>query len=358
MDRETMSDLLRVGVSGDFRAEAPGLLEPVLDEVLGPFTFIQRQFFTPRSKVVAADELRGYDAVITLKPYYADSSFVDNDQLAIIARWGAGYDMIDVPACTRADVLLAITPDSVRKPVAEGIMAFFLALAKNLLARDRITRTAAHDLAMANCGFGLCGKTFGSVGLGNIAAEMFRLLKPFGPGRLLAHDPYADREQAGRLGVQLVDLPTLFRESDFLAVNCLLNEETRGMIDAPLLTLMKPTAYFVNAARGGIVKEDDLVAVLQGKGIAGAGLDVFEHEPLPADHPLTRLDNVILTPHRIAWSDALYRGNGVGACQNVLAILRGKVPEHTVNREVAQQPGFHSKLRSLGKRWAVLAARH
>jgi phosphoglycerate dehydrogenase-like enzyme len=181
---------------------------------------------------------------------------------------------------------------------------------------------------------------------------MFRLIQAFDPARMLACDPYVSPAQAEQLGVELVDLRTLFRESDFLAVTCPLNDETRGMIDRELLSLMKPTAFFVNVARGGIVKEEDLVAILQEGCIAGAGLDVFEQEPLPPHHPLASLQNVILTPHRIAWSDALYRGNGLGACRNVLTVLQGKVPEHTVNREVIHQPGFQAKLQLLGRRWA------
>lgn len=350
-----MSDSFLVGISADFQTEAPGLLEPVLDEIFGPLPFVGWRYFPVSGAEVDPGEVRGFDAVITLKPRFTASSLAGAGRLAVIARWGAGYDVIDVPACTAADVLLAITPESVRKPVAEGIVTLFLALAKNLLARDRLTRSGRHDRQIENAGLGLSGKVFGSVGLGNIATEMFRLLGPFEPARCLAYDPYAGPECAAGLGVHLVDLPTLFRESDFLAVNCLLNDETRGLIDASLLSLMKPTAYFVNTARGGIVKESDLVAVLAARRIAGAGLDVFEQEPLPPDHALTHLDNVILTPHRIAWSDALYRGNGVGACRNVLSLLQGQVPQYTVNREVADRPDFQSKLTSLRQRWSVLA---
>ena len=356
MHHEMMvGDAFRVGISPDFRTEAPGLLEPILDEVLGALSFIRWEFFQTKDRVVAADEIGDYDAVITLRARYAASTFAASSKLAIIARWGAGYDVVDVPACTRANVLLAITPDSVRKPVAEGILAFFLALAKNLPARDKLTRSGSYDPAVANSGVGLNGKVFGSVGLGNIASEVFHLLAPFDPGRLLAYDPYVSQAKAETMGVELVDLPTLFKESDFLAVNCLLNDETRGMINAPLFALMKPTAYFVNVARGGIVKEDDLVAALQHRRFAGAGLDVFEREPLPAGHPLASLDNVILTPHSIAWSDALYRGNGEGTCRNVLSVLQGTVPQHTVNRQVAEQPGFRSKLETLRQRWAALS---
>jgi phosphoglycerate dehydrogenase-like enzyme len=127
------------------------------------------------------------------------------------------------------------------------------------------------------------------------------------------------------------------------------------MVNAELLSLMKPTAYLVNTARGPIVDQAALTAALEESRIAGAGLDVFEQEPLPADHPLTKLDNVILAPHAIAWTDDLYRGNGIGACQNILTILRGEVPKYTVNKEVAGQSGFQAKLHALGDRWAAVS---
>jgi len=188
-----------------------------------------------------------------------------------------------------------------------------------------------------------------------IELGMFRLLQPFNLGRMLATDPYVTQEKAVPLGGELVDLPTLFKESDFIAINCPLNDDTEGMIDAELFSLMKPTAYLVNTARGPIVNQDDLTAALQTGQIAGAGLDVFEHEPLPTDHPLTQMDKVILSPHGMAWTDDQYRGNGVGACENVLTVLRGEIPEYTVNREVVEGPGFQAKLQFLRKRWAALA---
>lgn len=184
---------------------------------------------------------------------------------------------------------------------------------------------------------------------------MYRLLQPFDLGRMLAFDPYATREQAAELSVELVDLPTVFKESDFIAINCPLNDETEGLVNAGLLSLMKPAAYLVNTARGPIVNQDDLTTALQAGQIAGAGLDVFEEEPLPTDHPLAQMDNVILAPHAMAWTDDMYRGNGVGACENVLAVLRGEAPKHTVNSDVVQRPGFQAKLGALRERWSALA---
>jgi phosphoglycerate dehydrogenase-like enzyme len=350
-----MTGVFRVGISPDFKTEAAGLLEPVLDEIFGPLPHVAYDFFETKTIVVAPDEIENYDAVITLRPRFAVSSFVGNERLAVIARWGVGYDVIDVPACTEANVLLAITTDAVRKPVAEAIVTFFLALAKRLSAKDKLVRAGRWNAKAEASGIGLSGKTVGSVGLGNIATEMFRLLQPFDLGRALAFDPYVAQERADQMGVELVDLAAVFRESDFIAINCPLNDETRGMIDADLFSLMKPTAYFVNTARGAIVNQADLVTALQAGQIAGAGLDVFEHEPLAPDHPLTRMDNVILSPHGMAWTDDLYRGNGTGACENVLAVLRGEVPRYTVNRQVIERPGFQAKLQSLRTRWTRLA---
>ena len=351
-----MTDSFRVGIPGDLDLDTRVLMDPVLEEVFDPLPYIEYDFSDTRETVIAPDEIKDYDAAITFGTRFTSSSFSGDVRLAIIARWGAGYDMVDLPACTKADVLLAITPEGVRKPVAEAILTFFLALAKKLPQKDKLVRTGRWDLKAAASGLGMSGKTVGSVGMGNIGTEMFRLLQPFDLGRLLALDPYVSQAQAAQLGVELVDLPTLFKEADFIAINCPLNDETEGMINAELFSLMKPTAYFVNTARGPIVIQDDLTAALQTGQIAGAGLDVFEEEPLPVNHPLTRMDNVILAPHAMAWTDDMYRGNGVGACENVLTVLRGEIPKYTVNREVIERPGFQAKLRALRERWAALTA--
>jgi D-3-phosphoglycerate dehydrogenase len=133
-----------------------------------------------------------------------------------------------------------------------------------------------------------------------------------------------------------------------------LTEETRGIINADLFGLMKPTAYLVNTARGPIVNQADLAAALQAGHLAGAGLDVFEQEPQPVDHPLLQMDNVIFSPHAIAFTDDLYRGLGEESCQNVLSILRGEAPRYTVNKAVIDRPGFQAKLAALRERWQNL----
>jgi phosphoglycerate dehydrogenase-like enzyme len=348
-----MTQPFRIGVSPDFQTNAAGLLEPVLDEMLAPLPHVTWDFFPMRGKEVYPDEIVGYDALLTLLARITPESLAGNEHLAVIARWGVGYDMIDVPACTEANVLLAITTDAVRKPVAEAIVTFFLALAKKLPAKDKLVRTGRWDLKAQTSGLGLSGKTVGSVGSGNIGGEMFRLLEPFDLGRRLVYDPYLSQERAAALQVELVDLETIFRESDFVAVNCPHTAETEGMIGADLFALMKPTAYFVNTARGPIVRQADLTAALQAEQLAGAGLDVFEDEPLPTDHPLIGMENVILSPHALAWTDDLYRDNGVGAIENILNVLQGQLPKYIVNRAVTEQPGFQAKLAQLQARWGA-----
>lgn len=343
-----MSPLYRIGVSSDFKTGAPGALEPVLQEMLDPLPQVEWDYYdSPSGRPVSPQAIADFDGLIVLGSHIDASSFTGQDRVAIVARWGVGYDRIHVPALTANDVLLSINVDAVRRPVAEAILTLLLALAKRLPDKDRLVRTGRWDLRAQMNGFGLRGKTLGSVGVGNIGSEMFRLLAPFELGRRLAYDPYTSPEGAAELGVDLVDLDTLFAESDFITINCPLTGETRGLVNAHRLGLMKPTAYLINTARGPIVDQDALLEALQAGRIAGAGLDVFDPEPLPGDHPLTKLDNVLLSPHSLAWTDELYDLNGRQACESVLAVFGGEVPKYPVNREVLERPGFQAKLERL-----------
>ena len=228
--------------------------------------------------------------------------------------------------------------------MAEAIVTLLLALAKQLMPRAAVVASGDWSLRNATLSYGLEGKVVGSVGMGNIGADLFRLLAPFGFARMLAHDPYVSSEAATQLGVELVSLDELLAESDFVALNCPLNAETHHLMNRERLARMKSTAYLINTARGPVVDQEALVEALQRGVIAGAGLDVQDPEPLPLPHPLTELDNVILTPHTLAWTDQLYELNGTGAVDNVLAVLRGDIPEPTVNRDVLDSPRFQASL--------------
>ncbi len=348
-------DPFRIGISSDFQMEASGILEPYLQDYFAPISFIHTEYFTgTQGKIVPAQTLNDFDAIITLRPRYTLDSLLNNTRLTLIARWGAGYDTVDVSACTHTDILLTTTGNTVARPVAEAIITLFLALGKKLFLNDRLARTGQWDLKAHASGLGFHNKVFGSVGLGNIASHMFSLLMPFEPARLLAYDPYVSPERGITLGIELVDLDTLFQEADFVAINCALTDETRGMINRDVLSRMKASAYLINTARGAIVNQDDLLYALQRNQIAGAGLDVFVQEPLPTDHPFTALENVILSPHSLAWTDELYRGNSTRVCENILAVLQGKIPNHVINTGVIDKQGFQRKLQNFHERWTQL----
>jgi phosphoglycerate dehydrogenase-like enzyme len=292
-----------------------------------------------------------YDAILTLRPRYSAASLAAPDRrLALIARFGVGYDRIDVPACDRAGVLITITPDGVRRPVAQAVLTFVLALAGRLFDKDRITRAGEWGRVGEMNGLGVTGRTLGLVGVGNIGRDVVRLVAPFAM-RVLAYDPYARAEDLVPLGVELVDADTLFRESDFVSINCPLNEQTRHSVDARRLGLMKPSAYLINTARGPIVDEAALYQALKERRIAGAGLDVFEQEPTPKENPILQLDNVIVTPHALCWTDECFRGNGEAAFRSCLTLAHGEVPPHVVNQGALESPWLRGRLEGWRAAW-------
>ena len=256
-----------------------------------------------------------------------------NRRLKLIARFGVGYDTVDVPACTDNGVILTITPDGVRRPVATSALTFMLMLAQKVMTKDRLTREGRWGERIDHMGTGLSGRVLGSIGVGNIGAELFRLVAPFGM-RHLACDPYVTQESVAPLGVKLVDLDTLFREADFVCVNCPLNQETRKLVGARQFSLMKPGAYFINTARGPIVDEQALYEALASRRIAGAGIDVFEQEPVSPDNALLKLDNIVVTPHHICLTDECINtiaASVFSACRDLAA---GRVPKNVVNQQV------------------------
>jgi D-3-phosphoglycerate dehydrogenase len=285
-----------------------------------------------------------FDALILLSKRFGRASAVQA-RLSLVARFGVGYDTVDVPACTEAGIALSITPSGVRRPVAVAIITLMLALAGKLMVKSALARqgAAGHAQRSAHMGVGLIGRTLASVGIGNIGAEMFRMAAPFGM-RFIAHDPFADPALAAALGVQLVELDTVFRDGDFVAINCPLMPQTRHLVNAERLATMKPSAFLINTARGPIVDQAALVAVLRERRIAGAALDVQEQEPIDLSDPLLTLDNVILTPHALSWTDQCFAGIGASAVRSVLDVAAGRVPEGLVNRDVLHHPRWRSRV--------------
>ncbi len=257
--------------------------------------------------------------------------------MRVVARHGVGYDSVDVAAMTRAGVVVTHTPSSMPRPVATIALTFILALAGRLFFKDRITRTGRWHERMDNMGMGLTGRTVGVVGAGRIGKELLRMARTFDVA-LLAADPYVNAIELGYLGARKVDLDTLMAQSDFVVVSCLLNDETRHLIGARQFEQMKPTGYLINVARGPIVDEAALIEALRAGRIAGAALDVFEREPVAPDNPLLAMDNVIVTPHSLCWTDECFHNMAATGLASIVDALAGRRPEFVVNREVLEHP--------------------
>lgn len=291
------------------------------------------------------------DGIVVVRPYVRRSAFARGaDRLVVIGRAGVGTDKIDLAACTENNVAVFNAPDSLTHSTAAAAMLLLLALAKKLFAHDRMARSGNWRNQAAITGEDLTGQTLGIIGLGRISWELIRLLEPFGM-RILAYSRHCRPEQAAERKVQLVDMDTLLRESDYVSLHCDLSSSTRGFFGAREFSLMKPTAYFINTGRGELVRQDEMVRALQERRIAGAGLDVYAHEPLAATDPLTALDNVILSPHWLPTSHRVVRLVGTAMAEGILRAARGQVPDNVVNPQVLAQPGFKEKL----KKFAVNA---
>jgi D-3-phosphoglycerate dehydrogenase len=348
-----MSAKYRVALSADFRKADGSPVFPDFD--LAPLRTAPgvEMAFLDDINPIPAQQLEDFDALILLAHRFTPKSVPKSGRLSVVARFGVGYDTVDVPACTANDIALVITPDGVRRPVAVSIITLMLALTGKLMAKDRLARQGPPGFAARGdyMGVGLVGKTLGSVGMGNIGAEMFRLAKPFDM-KFIAHDPFADTEVAAELGVELVELDEVLSRSDIVSVSCPLTAETHHLINARRLAFMKPTAFFINTARGPIVDQKALTEVLQNRRIAGAGLDVFEQEPTDPADPLLKLDNVIVTPHALCWTDQCFAGNGAADVKAVLDIQYGCVPRGVVNREVLISTTFRAKLETYRRHFA------
>lgn len=308
--------------------------------------------FIEEANPLRGEQLEDFDALILLTQRFGRESVPQSGRLSVVARFGVGYDTVDVDACTDADIALVITPDGVRRPVAVSIITMMLALTGKIMTKDRLTRDAPHGFhrRSEHMGVGLVDRTLGSLGIGNIGAELFLLARPFDM-TFIAYDPYADPAVAAEHGIELVGLEDLFRRSDILSINCPLSDETHHIVNAERIALMKPTAYLINTARGPIVDQKALTRALQNGEIAGAGLDVLEEEPPDPEDPILGLDNVILTPHALCWTDQCFAGIGAADIKAVLDVMQGHEPRGVVNRDVLNSGKWKERLAAYGSRY-------
>ena len=336
----------RVGFSADFWLPDGTPAYPDVD--LAPLTSdprIEIAVARPEGDVLTARGLADLDALVLFGPRVTAASLPGDGRLGVVARFGVGYDKVDVAGLADAGVATCIAPQGAGRPVATAIMTLMLALAGRLLVKDKLARQGAAGFAerARHMGVGLTGRTLGSVGLGRIGSELFRLARPFDM-RHIAHDPWADRGRAAELGVRLVELDDVFREADVVSLSCPLTEATRGLVSAPRIALMKPTAYLINTSRGPVVDQKALTEALVERRIAGAGLDVFDPEPPDAADPLLALDNVVVTPHALSWTDQGFALTGAADIAAVLDVMRGREPEAIVDRRVLEHPAWRERL--------------
>lgn len=304
---------------------------------------VEWEFMPDKVTEIPPEYAAKYDAICLMTAKVTRKTLAGPaSQLRLVARFGVGYDSVDVAACTDNGVLLTITPDGVRRPVAASVIGFVLALAHRMFLKDRLTREGRWAEKGNYLGSGLMGRTLGVIGVGNIGREIFKLVQPFGM-KLLGCDPNVPQSSVASLGVTMVDKDTLLRQSDYVSVNTLLDDKTRGLIGAREFALMKPSAYFINTARGSVVVEAALIDALKNNRIAGAAIDVFEQEPVAPDNPLLKMDNVIVAPHAICHTDECMSLLGQSAFKAAVDLAHGRKPHLIVNTEALRHPNWVGK---------------
>jgi phosphoglycerate dehydrogenase-like enzyme len=280
---------------------------------------------------ISADIMARYDGLYVSSARVTAASVARADRrVKIVARHGVGYDSVDVAALAKQSVIATNTPVAIRRPVAVAALTFVFALAGRLFEKDRLIRAGRWKEKTDFMGQGLTTRTLGVIGVGGIGRELLALARPFG-WRLLATDPYVDESIFVALGAGKVALEQLLRESDFVVATVILNDETRHLMNAARFALMKRSAYFVNLSRGPIVDESALIAALNTATIAGAGIDVFEQEPVSPENPLIKMDNVLLTPHALCWTDECFDAIAREGLGCIVDFANGRRPKSVID---------------------------
>ena len=290
----------------------------------------------PPPREVLLRKVAEIDGLLCLLTDKIDAEIMEaGKHLRVISNYAVGYDNIDIPAATARKLLVTNTPGVLTETTADLAFSLLMAAARNIVAGDRYTRAGRWKTwgPMLYLGYDIHHATLGLIGFGRIGAEMAKRGKGF-EMRVLYYDPTRREDLEQHLGVEYADLETLLRESDFVSLHTPLTEQTRHLIGAEQLRMMKPTSILINSARGPIVDQQALYEALRDKVIAGAGLDVFEVEPIAPDDPLLTLENVTVVPHIGSGSFATRTKMAVMAAENLVAGLAGKRPAHPVNPEV------------------------
>lgn len=273
-------------------------------------------------------------AIVGTKIFFDAAAFARSPRLQVIARTGIGYDNIDVAAASAAGVCVVNTPEAPTESTAEFAIALMFAVARRIATADRNAKSGQWKLEPEVMGFDLADKTLGLVGFGRIArrvAEIARAIRM----RVCAFDPFVQTPVIADAGVTpCADLPELLQISNVLSLHAPLLPETRGLIGSDQLALLPAGAIIINTARGPLLNENAVLAALERGELAGAGIDVWEREPVPPDHPLFRHPRVVATPHMAAYTNEGRRRSHVAAAQLALTALRGETPLTLINPSV------------------------
>ena len=267
------------------------------------------------------------------------------DNLLAISRTGAGVDNVDLEAATEKGVIVTSSLGVNTSSVMEHCLALMMSLFKRLPLMDREVRNNNFGIRYKNIPSDLQGKTLGLIGFGRIGSLLANACRVIFGMKIVAFDEYlpdAVKAENARW-VRFTDIAGVAREADVISVHIPLTAETRRMFDNAFFASMKRTAFFINTSRGGVVNEDDLVATLRDKVIAGAGLDVFEHEPIAAGSPLLALDNAILTPHTAALTSECVVRMAVSGAERVVQTFAGVIPNNIANPDVLRHPRWQQK---------------
>jgi D-3-phosphoglycerate dehydrogenase len=294
--------------------------------------FVENECASPSEVIGAAGDA---DVVWVLggAPVVTAAVLPELKRCRAILRTGTGTENVPVAAATERGIVVGNTPEATTHQVAEHAIALFLAVIRQIAAQDRLVRQGVWDRYRAWPDWHIAGQTFGLLGFGRIAQLVARKLSGFEMS-LIASDPGIDEETMARHGVAKVDADDVLARADFVSIHVPLSARTHHLIGERELRLMKPKAVLINTARGALIDEAALVRALDERWIAAAGLDVFETEPLPGDHPLLRLDNVVVTPHIASYSDVFHERFWRQSVDTVIELARGRRPLWVVNPEV------------------------
>jgi len=320
--------LITTLIDEKFMQKALGLLREKAEVRLNPY----KRALTEDELIT---QLRGIDAVFAGGDPFTARVIDAADRLKVMARDGVGLDQVDLNAATKKGVVVTITP-AVCESVADLAFGLLIAVVRKVFIADRCVRAHEWDLRDKFVGRDVHGATLGIIGLGRIGSFMAKRAKAFNM-RVLAYDPYVSAEKARGLGVELLNLENLLRESDIVTIHAPLTDETRGLIGEREFNIMKRGAFLINTARGAIIDEKALYRALTTGRLAGAGLDVITVEPPLPDNPLLKLENVILTPHMGNDTLEAFERLSMEAATEIIRVLEGRRPLHPANPEVLEK---------------------